>query len=92
MTTADTPHLDRLRRRAHVKALRVHTRLIDRSTPWRDWQSLANQLTAMGWHDIDSPEQTEHELEILDWFLSLWLEQLETTDGIIWSDPDDGDE
>jgi hypothetical protein len=53
----NTTQLDRLRRRAEVKALSVHTRLIDRPTPWRDWQPIARQLCAIGFRDIDNPDQ-----------------------------------
>jgi hypothetical protein len=43
----------------------------------------------MGFRDIDHPEQTEHELEVMEWFLTQWLDLLPVTDGILWSDPDD---
>jgi hypothetical protein len=37
----------------------------------------------MGFRDIADPDQTEHELEVMDWFLSQWLDLLPMTDGIL---------
>jgi hypothetical protein len=85
--TADTQQLARLRRRAQTKAITVNTRLIGRRpTPWRDWEPISRQLCALGFRDVDHPDQTVHELEVMIWFLNQWLEMLPVTEGIIWSD------
>ena len=83
MTVETQPDLDRLRRRATAKMIHVKTALIERSASWREWQSIAHQLTSMGFRDVDHPYQTEHELTMIDWFLATWLDLLGLTDGII---------
>jgi hypothetical protein len=66
--------------------------LIERRTPWRDWQPVRHQLTAMGFRSVGDDEQGRSELAAMLWFLDTWLDLIPMTDGIFWSDPHDESE
>lgn len=92
MTAPAQPDLPRLRRQTGTKAVHLLAALIARPpTPW-DRRPITDQLRALGFHAIYSPQQSQHELQGLDGFLTLWLDLLPITDGIewhLWTDDDD---